>query len=526
MESISELKQQINFHVPATTWNTKIVCTMGPACFDEEVLEQMINAGMDVVRLNFSHGDHDTHEEMFNMVRCLGSEYNNQVAILCDIQGPKIRTGTMEEAFDLNVGDIVRVTPEEVVGNRHRFQIKYDTLVDDLEKEDVIFINDGIVKLVVTEEDPENKDLVCVCESAGAISDRKGVNMPSGKLSVDVITPKDEEDLEFIASLNPEYVAASFVGTGSDIKKVRAKLKEYGNPDIKIIAKIERPVALENIDDIIAEADALMVARGDLGVEIEAWDVPRWQKDIIKRCNRESKPVIVATQMMESMCNNSRPTRAEASDVYNAVLDGADAVMLSGESSMGKFPVESTRIMDEIVRVAQSFMPDRDPSECESDGRAITETVCGAANTISSSFAGLDYDGKIVVITESGRVARLISKYRPDLPILAFSESIRVVRELALVWGVRAHHLPEIHDLPLEQKAIKAIDTAVNIGYLHQYETKVCVLTGSAYSGTGFFTGVYDVSALSRNHLIQGSQGWYSEDGDSKYDKNLRSSII
>ena len=300
-------------NAPPTTWNTKIVCTLGPASSDEEVLEEMIKAGMDVCRLNFSHGEHSTHQEVFDRVRKLSAKYNNNVAILCDVQGPKIRTGIMKEPFKLSFGDTIRVTPQEVTGTPQRIQIKYETLLEDLDKDDIIFINDGIVKLVVVEKDMDAGDLICICEAPGDINDHKGCNMPSGKLSVNVVTPKDAEDLKFIAQLDPEYVAASFVGTGEDIKQVRAELEKNGNFSIKIVAKVERPVALENIDDIIRESDALMVARGDLGVEIEAWDVPMWQKEIIRRCNKESKPVIVATQMMESMTQNSRPTRAEAS---------------------------------------------------------------------------------------------------------------------------------------------------------------------------------------------------------------------
>jgi pyruvate kinase len=321
--------------------------------------------------------------------------------------------------------------------------------------------------------------------------------MPSGKLSVDVITPKDAKDLAFIADLNPEYVAASFVGTADDVRKVRSCLAASGNTDIKIIAKIERPVALENLDEIIQEADALMVARGDLGVEIEAWDVPKWQKEMVKRCNREGKPVIVATQMLESMSENSRPTRAEASDVYNAVIDGTDAVMLSGESSVGKHPVEAVTVMNEIVRVAQNSMPKRDPDDFDSSKLAITETVCHAACTIVSEFQRMNLHGKVVAITESGRGARLISKYRPGLPILAFSESIRTVRELALVWGVRSHHMPDILNLPLEERALKAIEEGYKIGYLDLDDKRVCVVSTSQFTGSGFFTGVYDVDVLS-----------------------------
>jgi pyruvate kinase len=242
------------------------------------------------------------------------SESHNiiQVAILCDIQGPKIRTGKMEAPFYINKGDQIRVTPDTVLGNKDRISISYATMLQDLHKDDIIFINDGIIKLVVVGKDEAANDLICECEAAGNISNHKGCNMPSGKLSVNVVTPKDAKDLEFIATLNPEYVAASFVGTAADVRKVRATLDTHGNSDIKIIAKIERPVALENLNEIIQEADALMVARGDMGVELDAWDVPMWQKEMTRRCNKETKPVIVATQMLESMTENSRPTRAEA----------------------------------------------------------------------------------------------------------------------------------------------------------------------------------------------------------------------
>lgn len=231
---------------------------------------------MDVCRLNFSHGDHASHEEIFNRVRKLSLKYNNSVAILCDVQGPKIRTGMMEAPFSIAFGDTIRVTPKEIVGNSERIQIKYETLLEDLGADDIIFINDGIVKLVVVEKDEAAGDLICTCEAPGDINNHKGCNMPSGKLSVNVVTEKDAADLKFIAQLDPEYVAASFVGTGDDIVQVRKELEKHGNFNVKIVAKVERPVALENIDDIIRESDALMVARGDLGVEIEAWDVPKW----------------------------------------------------------------------------------------------------------------------------------------------------------------------------------------------------------------------------------------------------------
>lgn len=239
---------------------------------------------LDVCRLNFSHGSYEDHQKTFDLVRRVSAKYNHQVAVLCDIQGPKIRTGKMKEPFAIKRGDKIRITPDECLGTPERIQIRYETLIKDIDKDDVIFINDGTVKLIVLEKD--GNDLVCECAAAGVISDNKGCNMPSGRLSVDVVTEKDAQDLAFIAKLDPEFVAASFVGTGDDIKTIRSHLTAAGNPNVKIIAKLERPISLVNVDDIIRESDALMVARGDLGVEIEAWDVPAAQKDVILKCNR------------------------------------------------------------------------------------------------------------------------------------------------------------------------------------------------------------------------------------------------
>jgi len=247
----------------------------------------------------------------------------------------------------VNNGDRIDVTPNAVNGTKELIQIKYETLLTDLHPGDTIFINDGIIKLVV--EKKNEKSLTCIVEAGGMISNAKGCNIPSGHLSVNVITPKDREDLKFIATLNPEWVASSFIGKAADVEQVRAALKEFGNDQIKIISKIERPSALVHLDAIIEVTDAVMVARGDLGVEIDTWDVPVAQKEMCRKCNAAGKPVIVATQMLESMTTAPRPTRAEANDVFNAVLDGADAVMLSGETSVGKYPVDAVRIMDNIV---------------------------------------------------------------------------------------------------------------------------------------------------------------------------------
>jgi len=266
-------------HIKMT--KTKIVCTLGPATSTEEVLEDLVKAGMDVVRLNFSHGKHEDHQKLFDLVKKISAKHDHQVSIICDIQGPKIRTGRMAEPFTLHQGDRIEITPESHLGTKEKIQISYENMIQDLHVSDPLFINDGIIKLVV--EKKNEKTLTCVVEAGGLVSDHKGVNIPSGNLSVEVITPKDKKDLEFIAKLNPEYVASSFVGSANDVKKVKNCLAEFGSTDIKVISKIERPIALKNIDEIIDATDAIMVARGDLGVEIDTWDVPHWQKSYVQQ---------------------------------------------------------------------------------------------------------------------------------------------------------------------------------------------------------------------------------------------------
>lgn len=453
---------------------------------------------MDVARLNFSHGTYTEHQETFDTIRRLGEKYDNQLAVLCDIQGPKIRTGKMKEPFVVAAGDKIRVTPDEVAGTPELIQISYQTLVQDLDVGDVIFINDGTVKLEVEGKDVAKNELLCEVKTAGKISDNKGCNMPSGNLSVEVVTEKDAADLEYIAkNLNPEFVAASFIGSAEDVRKVRRELSKAGNDNIKIIAKIERPIALENLEEIIEESDSIMVARGDLGVEIEAWDVPHWQKKAIFLANKMSKPVIVATQMLESMTDNARPTRAEASDVFNAVVDGADAVMLSGESSVGKYPVESVRVMDEIARCAQDHTLKHDPELFRSDDDAIAEDVCRAINAFSNKYEDSS-KGKVIVLTGSGFAARSLAKYRPSLPMLAFSENIRTVRELSLCWGIKARYLPvdQQHN-NVEDRAIAAIKEACDLGLMSATDVdRVAVLMSGTAGHSAYYCGIFDLKQL------------------------------
>jgi pyruvate kinase len=473
---------------------TKIVCTIGPVVENREMLGRLIDAGMDVARLNFSHGDHEKHRRVFNDIRGLSEEKDRDIAILCDIQGPKIRTGKMKEPFTVNTDDEIRVTTVDVLGTPERFTIHYPELLTDLTDGDEIFLNDGIVKLRVTGK--EGSDLICTVRSGGLISDRKGCNIPSADLSVRVPTDKDREDLELIAELDPEYVAISFTADGDDVDSVRKFLADHGNRNIKMISKIERPVALRNLDDIIQASDGIMVARGDLGVEIPPHEVPIWQKEMCRKCNRAGIPVIVATQMLDSMIEHSRPTRAEASDVFNAVLDGTDAVMLSNETSVGKYPIETVEFMKDIVMTAESELPQRDPDYYDSDVQCKIETVGHACYTLVQEFNDRNYRGKVLSITDSGESARMISKYRPNRSIIAITPQRKTCRDLNLVWGVAPVHSHMIDNHSLETRIMSAIDDAFQRGLLDRDDHVIVVSSSLLIGDEGLVTGVYDVGEV------------------------------
>jgi pyruvate kinase len=457
----------------------------------------MVIAGMDIVRLNFSHGAHEDHKKLFDSIRALSAKYDHQLSIICDIQGPKIRTGKMDAPFSVKKGDRIDVTPEAVTGNKDLIQIKYEHMLTDLHPGDTIFINDGIIKLVV--EKKNEKSLTCVVEAGGMISNHKGCNIPSGTLSVNVVTPKDKEDLKFIASLNPEWVAASFIGNAEDVHKVRAVLKEFGNESIKIISKIERPSALKNLDEIIEVTDAVMVARGDLGVEIDTWDVPIAQKEMCRKCNIAGKPVIVATQMLESMTEQPRPTRAEANDVFNAVLDGADAVMLSGETSVGKYPIEAVRIMDKIVETAEKKMPVRNPKDWVSKHIALTESIALGAQDIIQNFHKIGWTGKVIVITgpPSAYVGRMVSKFRGPLSIISITDDLRTALELNLVWGVRSVYdqaLKGIKDIEIRNAT--AIIHVLKIGLISESDHVLVISRSTFGKHVGALSAIYRVSEI------------------------------
>ncbi len=360
----------------------------------------------------------------------------------------------------------------------------------------MFFINDGIIKIEVKSKAEDH--LVGEILAGGMISDRKGVNIPTGELKQRVPTEKDIEDLKLIAELNPEFVAISFVSDGSDVLHVKKILENYGNNKIKLISKIERPIALDNFDAILEVSDGIMVARGDLGVEIDPDQVPLKQKSMIYKCNKEGKPVIVATQMLESMISASIPTRAEANDVFNAVFDGSDAVMLSGETAVGKYPIKTVQFMNQISKTATENMPRRVPDEYDSDRLTHTQTLGHAIYALASEMEELNFRGKILVVTHEGYGVRMIAKYRPPLPIIAITPSKRTARELSLVWGVQPLHIenPDFFNTDAEQIIEQSIKNAVEIKMLDENEHVIILLVSRKFKRRGNLVGFYYVGEI------------------------------
>jgi pyruvate kinase len=424
---------------------TKIVCTLGPSSSTIDVIEKMIHAGMDVVRLNFSHGTHEEHRAAMKAVREAAERAGEPIAILQDLQGPKIRTGKLASPeVRLVDGAKFIITINEMAGNAERVSTTYQNLPKDVKPGDTILMDDGLLQLKVLSSTAT--DVVTEVVHGGILKEHKGINLPGVSVSAPSLTDKDIEDLEFGIANDIDYVALSFVRTGDDIRRLRefiiAKIDK--GKKLPIIAKIEKREALDNIDEIIREADAIMVARGDLGVECATEDVPIAQKMICKKANAAGKPVIIATQMLESMIENPRPTRAEANDVANGVLDGADAVMLSGETSVGKYVVEVVRTMDLIIRRAEEEYRDQlDLADEAGEKQAEVFKAIGRAACVLAKRIGA---AAIVPITHSGETAKTIAKYRPYGKIIAVTDRERIRRRLNLVWGVRSILVPNIAD--------------------------------------------------------------------------------
>ncbi|GKU75780.1 pyruvate kinase [Paenibacillus sp. L3-i20] len=412
---------------------TKIVCTIGPSSESLENTKKLIQAGMNVGRLNFSHGDFEEHGNRIKNIRLANAELGTSVAILLDTKGPEIRLGKLkEEPIELVQGDAITLTTEEILGDRTRIPVTYSNLPQDISPGSTVLIDDGLIGLTV--EEIVGTEIHCRIVNSGPIKSKKGVNVPGVKISLPGITEKDANDIVFGIEQGVDFIAASFVRKASDVLEIRELLEKHGSSHIQIISKIENQEGVDNLDEILEVSDGLMVARGDLGVEIPAEEVPLVQKMMIKKCNRAGKPVITATQMLDSMQRNPRPTRAEASDVYNAIIDGTDAIMLSGETAAGKYPVESVQTMSRIAERAEDALEYREifTKQANAQQTSVTEAISQAV-----ANSALDLNAKaIITSTQSGFTARMVAKYRPKAPIIAVTTDERVMRRLALGWGV------------------------------------------------------------------------------------------
>jgi pyruvate kinase len=414
---------------------TKIVCTIGPASETVEKLVQLIEAGMNVARLNFSHGDFEEHGARIKNIREAAKQTGKTIGILLDTKGPEIRTHTfVNGTAELVAGEKVTISMEEVVGTASRFSISYPGLINDVEEGSRILLDDGLIELQVIGKG--NNEIETEILNSGTIKNKKGVNVPNVKVNLPGMTEKDANDIRFGIEEGVDFIAASFVRRASDVLEIRELLEENKAPHIHIVPKIENQEGVDNIEEILDVSDGLMVARGDLGVEIPAEEVPLVQKELIKRCNALGKPVITATQMLDSMQRNPRPTRAEASDVANAIFDGSDAIMLSGETAAGLYPVEAVKTMHNIASRAEQALDYKDILQNRSriSGTTITDAI---GQSVAHTALNLNVSA-IVTPTVSGHTARMISKYRPKAPIIAVTSEESVSRKLALVWGVTA----------------------------------------------------------------------------------------
>ena len=437
---------------------TKIVATLGPASLKREVLKKMMLEGLNVCRLNFSNGSYEDHAGAVSMIRSLNEELDLNVAILADLQGPKIRTNEMENnGVPLEIGKEILLIVDKVIGNAERFSINYTLLPRDVKPGERILLDDGKIVLEVRETDGHST-IRCEIIQGGILSSKKGVNFPNTKISMPSLTEKDIEDLDFALEQKVDWIGLSFVRSQEDIVDLKKRIAAK-NHHAKVIAKIEKPEALENIDEIIAESDGLMVARGDLGVEVPYQTVPSIQKMLISKCISQAKPVIVATQMMESMISNLTPSRAEVNDVANAVLDGADAVMLSGETSVGNYPVEVIQTMANIIKEMEKHdaMYHKEELPLKNSDRFITDSICFNACRLAQRVEAT----AIITMSFSGYTAYKIASQRPNSLIYVFTSNRNILAQLNLVWGVRAFYY---------DKRISTDHTIADIKYIMKSE--------------------------------------------------------
>ncbi len=449
---------------------TKIVATLGPASSDKETLRQMFIEGLNVCRLNFSHGGHENHEKVVKIIRELNDETGLNVAILADLQGPKIRTDEMENnGVELVSGSKVLIVTEKIIGTAQKFSINYSKLPADVHPGERILLDDGKLILEVIKTD-EIKEIEAIVIHGGILSSKKGVNFPNTKISMPSLTEKDKEDLNFALQQNVDWIGLSFVRNARDIIELKHIISQQ-HGKAKVVAKIEKPEAIDDIDEIINVSDALMVARGDLGVEVPYQSVPLIQKMLIKKCALQAKPIIVATQMMESMIKNLTPSRAEVNDVANAVLDGADAVMLSGETSVGDHPIEVIKTMTKIVTEMESFegIYNKEELPDKTQDRFISDSICFNACRLAQRVEA----DAIITMSFSGYTAYKIASQRPKAPIYVFTSNEQILTQLNLVWGVKGifydkristdHSIADIKHILKTKKILKVGDLVINL---------------------------------------------------------------
>ena len=475
---------------------TKIICTLGPAVDDEAMLKNLINEGMDVARLNFSHGNHAEHTERLKLIKKVRKEMNRPIALMLDTKGPEIRLGNLENGVaELKADDRFTFTTEDCLGNNERASISYKALPTVISRGNRILIDDGLVELKVL--DFNETDVICQVMNSGVIKDKKSVNVPGVKMDMPYLSPKDIDDILFAAKNDFDFVAASFTRSAADIIDIRKLLEDNGGHDIEIIAKIENSEGVDNIDEILMASDGLMVARGDMGVEIDYNELPRIQKLLIKKAQLHGKKSITATQMLDSMIVKPRPTRAEISDIANAIYDGTSAIMLSGETSIGKYPIESVRTMARIAESSEKAVPykrlftimDVEPSSNVTN--AISHATCTTAHDLDASA--------IVTVTKTGSTARMISKYRPQCPIVGCTTSEKVYRQLAMSWGV----IPVLFEEKSSSDELfeHAVDKAVESGVVKCGD--LVVLTAGLPLGIPGMTNILKVHVVG-NILAQG----------------------
>ncbi|MFC0545281.1 pyruvate kinase [Kutzneria chonburiensis] len=447
----------------------KIVCTLGPATSTPEKMRDLVAAGMDVARMNFSHGSHADHKQVYDLVRTTAAESGRAVGILADLQGPKIRLGTFAGGpVEWRTGDVVRVTVDDVAGTHDRVSTTYKNLAKDAKVGDRLLVDDGKVGLVVTAV--EGQDVVCEVTEGGPVSNNKGLSLPGMDVSVPAMSEKDIEDLEFALSLGVDFIALSFVRSPADIDLVHQVMDRAGKGRLPVIAKVEKPEAVDNLEAIVLAFDGVMVARGDLGVELPLEQVPLVQKRAIQISRENAKPVIVATQMLDSMITNSRPTRAEASDVANAVLDGADALMLSGETSVGRYAIESVETMAKIITAVESESTVVPPLT------HVPRTKRGVISYAARDIGERLNAKALVAFTQSGDTVRRLARLHTHLPLLAFTPEPDVLSQLALTWGTETFLVPKVDST---DQMVRQVDLAMLSIGRYQPGDLVVIVAGS-----------------------------------------------